>query len=114
MPGSNSRLNVSEGYEVPLSYRGDRQWGTNKKNKTAKQKTEEKKEEKREENKERVEDRGESGAGRAMKVKLFCCQKEDKGQRKGTRPTPKPFQALYKYETAKLATGEIAEDIYRR
>ena len=25
MPGSNSRPNVSEGYEVPLSYRGDRQ-----------------------------------------------------------------------------------------
>ena len=24
MPGSNSRPNVSEGYEVPLSYRGDR------------------------------------------------------------------------------------------
>ena len=24
MPGLNSRLNVSEGYEVPLSYRGDR------------------------------------------------------------------------------------------
>ena len=25
-PGSNSRPNVSEGYEVPLSYRGDRPW----------------------------------------------------------------------------------------
>ena len=25
LPGSNSRPNVSEGYEVPLSYRGDRQ-----------------------------------------------------------------------------------------
>ena len=24
LPGSNSRPNVSEGYEVPLSYRGDR------------------------------------------------------------------------------------------
>ena len=26
MPGSNSRPNVSEGYEVPLSYRGDRHY----------------------------------------------------------------------------------------
>ena len=26
LSGSNSRPNVSEGYEVPLSYRGDRLW----------------------------------------------------------------------------------------
>ena len=29
LPGSNSRPNVSEGYEVPLSYRGDRLVCTN-------------------------------------------------------------------------------------
>ena len=28
MPGSNSRPNVSEGYEVPLSYRGDRPYNS--------------------------------------------------------------------------------------